>query len=270
MWWMRVKMLFCICGELSHTRLIPTILLSINGGKLLKICMVIVQFYVDHIRSEGIDYWSKNESIRSQFMLCFVSLWFPVNLSISYTCHFTNPNSKVHGTYMGPTWGRQDPGGTQVGPMNLAIREGSPIYANFFMIFRCKYSFLPKGLFSVNNANWKYGVVSAQLRLPKRPLPSVHLIWTKCDGCGWRCYSVFVASCHTHDWSRLYFCQLMGETIKNVHGDSSILYGPHTSRGNRLLIKEWINMFAIHALFCFVVVSRQFIYVIHMSFYQPR
>ena len=31
------------------------------------------------------------------------------------------PNSKVHGANMGPTWGRQDPGGTHVGPMNFAI-----------------------------------------------------------------------------------------------------------------------------------------------------
>ena len=30
---------------------------------------------------------------------------------------------KVHGAYMGPTWGRQDPGGPHVGPMNLAIRD---------------------------------------------------------------------------------------------------------------------------------------------------
>ena len=33
------------------------------------------------------------------------------------------PDNKVHGAYMGPTWGRQDPGGPHVGPMNLAIRE---------------------------------------------------------------------------------------------------------------------------------------------------
>ena len=32
------------------------------------------------------------------------------------------PDSKVQEAYMGPTWGRQDPGGTHVGPMNLAIR----------------------------------------------------------------------------------------------------------------------------------------------------
>ena len=33
------------------------------------------------------------------------------------------PDSKVHGANMGPIWGRQDPGGPHVGPMNFAIRE---------------------------------------------------------------------------------------------------------------------------------------------------
>ena len=32
------------------------------------------------------------------------------------------PDSTVHGANMGPIWDRQDPGGPQVGPMNLAIR----------------------------------------------------------------------------------------------------------------------------------------------------
>ena len=31
------------------------------------------------------------------------------------------PDSKVHGANMGPIWGRQDPGGAYVGPMNFAI-----------------------------------------------------------------------------------------------------------------------------------------------------
>ena len=31
------------------------------------------------------------------------------------------PDSKVHAAHMGPIWGRQDPGGPYVGPMNLAI-----------------------------------------------------------------------------------------------------------------------------------------------------
>ena len=31
------------------------------------------------------------------------------------------PNSKIHGANMGPIWGRQDPGGPHVGPMDFAI-----------------------------------------------------------------------------------------------------------------------------------------------------
>ena len=33
----------------------------------------------------------------------------------------TFPDSKVHGANMGPIWGREDPGGPHVGPMNFAI-----------------------------------------------------------------------------------------------------------------------------------------------------
>ena len=32
-----------------------------------------------------------------------------------------SPDSKVHGTNMGPIWGRQDPGGPHVDPMNFVI-----------------------------------------------------------------------------------------------------------------------------------------------------
>ena len=31
------------------------------------------------------------------------------------------PDSIINGDNMGPTWGRQDPGGPHVGPMNFAI-----------------------------------------------------------------------------------------------------------------------------------------------------
>ena len=34
---------------------------------------------------------------------------------------FAYPDSKVHGANMGPIWGRDDPGGTHVGPMSFAI-----------------------------------------------------------------------------------------------------------------------------------------------------
>ena len=31
------------------------------------------------------------------------------------------PDSKVHGANMSPIWGRQDPGGPHVGPVNFVI-----------------------------------------------------------------------------------------------------------------------------------------------------
>ena len=33
----------------------------------------------------------------------------------------STPDSKIHWANMGPIWGRQDPGGSHVGPMNLAL-----------------------------------------------------------------------------------------------------------------------------------------------------
>ena len=42
-----------------------------------------------------------------------------------YPYHMVHiPDSKVHGASMGPAWGRQDPGGPHVGPMNFAIWDG--------------------------------------------------------------------------------------------------------------------------------------------------
>ena len=32
-----------------------------------------------------------------------------------------NPYNKIHGANMEPIWGRQNPGGPNVGPMNFAI-----------------------------------------------------------------------------------------------------------------------------------------------------
>ena len=34
------------------------------------------------------------------------------------------PDYKVHVANMGPTWGRQDPGGSHVGHLNLTIWDG--------------------------------------------------------------------------------------------------------------------------------------------------
>ena len=44
-------------------------------------------------------------------------------ISAAVQRHWTQncPDSKVHGANTGPIWGRQDPGGPHVGPMNFAI-----------------------------------------------------------------------------------------------------------------------------------------------------
>ena len=44
----------------------------------------------------------------------------------------TIPDSKVHGGNMGPTGGRQDPGGSHVGHMNLATWD---VFENLHTIF---------------------------------------------------------------------------------------------------------------------------------------
>ena len=51
-----------------------------------------------------------------------------INLTVMEPCEIQrykqkNPDSKVHGAVMGPTWVLSATDGTHVGPMNFAIRE---------------------------------------------------------------------------------------------------------------------------------------------------
>ena len=41
--------------------------------------------------------------------------------ALLYMEYIIIPDSKVHGANMGPIWGRQDPGGPRVGPINFDI-----------------------------------------------------------------------------------------------------------------------------------------------------
>ena len=53
--------------------------------------------------------------------------WFHLLFGVtSLALGQSTPDSKVHEAYMGPTWGRQDPGASHVGPMNLAFRDDCP------------------------------------------------------------------------------------------------------------------------------------------------
>ena len=80
--------------------------------------------------------WKHNTYLRTVTPYHFPSL-FPVSFfscHLSYGSHCITvfnavfmgihqhyPDSKVHGPNMGPHWGRQDPSGPHVGPMNFAI-----------------------------------------------------------------------------------------------------------------------------------------------------
>ena len=45
------------------------------------------------------------------------------------------PDGKINGANMGPIWGRQDPGGPHVGPMNFAIWVG--VATDFWYGYMC-------------------------------------------------------------------------------------------------------------------------------------
>ena len=47
--------------------------------------------------------------------------WYLHCYRTTYSTTVNYPDSKVYGANMGPIWGRQDPGGPHVGPMNFAI-----------------------------------------------------------------------------------------------------------------------------------------------------
>ena len=71
------------------------------------------------------------EHIISSLVICIMintwGLWRPTYKDmISFVIHvsilkITAPDNKIHEANMGPVWGRQDPGGSHVGPMNFTI-----------------------------------------------------------------------------------------------------------------------------------------------------
>ena len=62
---------------------------------------------------EGFDFNDHTEAVRSRPLSIRITHW-----SAKLKNH---PDTNVHGANMGPIWGRQDPVGPHVGPMNIAI-----------------------------------------------------------------------------------------------------------------------------------------------------
>ena len=71
-----------------------------------------------------------------------------------YCDYHDYPDNKIHGANMGPIWGRQGPGGPDVGPMNFAIwvyydgmtggdkTSVAKLYACYLDTFRGSYQWL--------------------------------------------------------------------------------------------------------------------------------
>ena len=78
---------------------------------------------VQHYRAKS--YWADSAMASDSHWL--LQKWLQ---EYDYMLFKAHPVSKVHGANMGPIWGRQDPGGPHVGPMNFAIWVGWSISWN--------------------------------------------------------------------------------------------------------------------------------------------
>ena len=80
------------------------------------VCIVLID-YIDYNRNGCFGFRNKNHTDLKAMKNALYH-----TLHLLYKRLYSNiPDSKVHGAKMGPIWGRQDPGGPHVGPMNLVI-----------------------------------------------------------------------------------------------------------------------------------------------------
>ena len=77
---------------------------------------------------------SNNVDSHYFWMICsfFFDLWYMRELAQRWFKK-SFPDSMIHGSNMGPIWGRQDPGGSHVGPMNFAIWVIVNLAGNYFL-----------------------------------------------------------------------------------------------------------------------------------------
>ena len=85
-----------------------------------------------------LEQYTFDELISVLFFYFFFILRLVYCASIWRGCHWTVflaiPDRKVRGVNMGPIWGRQDPGGPHVGPMNFAIWDDKAVAVMVFWL----------------------------------------------------------------------------------------------------------------------------------------
>ena len=74
--------------------------------------------FAEFIPNDPVD---KNSAALVQVMACHQTGGKPLPEPMLIQFIDAYPDSKVHGANIGPIWGRQDPGGFHVGPMNFVI-----------------------------------------------------------------------------------------------------------------------------------------------------
>ena len=82
--------------------------------------------------------WGHHQKFRNQHSANLSSIWYIM----------TFPDSKVHGTNIGPIRGRQDPGGPHVGPINFAI------WVMILIHFRHCWSFMGSSVTEGTESRW--------------------------------------------------------------------------------------------------------------------
>ena len=132
--------------------------------------------------------------------------------------NLVTPVGKVREAYMGPTWGRQDPGGPHVGTMNLVIRD---VYvASSWHVSSCQTG---KNAFGINENHgcWRLGVARSQC-LPPTPTNGVDLITLE--------YSSFLGMDHllpswqNIGWNRYQPRRMYYEDLNTVHPQICVVY----------------------------------------------
>ena len=105
---------------------LPCIKQQLSDVRLFFIC-VISKFYSNCQTSLFAPKFSSLNNIKSKEYVKDLGLTKQLSImSADLAPLGPNPDSKVHGAYMGPTWGQQNPGGPHVDPMSLAIFEDMP------------------------------------------------------------------------------------------------------------------------------------------------
>ena len=134
--------------------------------------------YIAHVRQSevrsSINIWHRVNHIQDQCTIRnngpglqppYCGTIVNIHLFALLLMRWVNPDSKVQGANMGPIWGRQDPGGPHVGPMNFAILEWMSEWHDEFMAWK----FFPHYWSFVMGINWalvdsrKKGLVTQSL-----------------------------------------------------------------------------------------------------------